>query len=404
MTSRLQSIADVLGRPPVHPFPARMDPGLAIGALERLPENSTVLDPMMGSGTVVALARAMGHRGIGFDVDPLSVLISRVWTRPLNADRAWRSAIRVVTTANRTSSRMRQADAYPRDADDETRHFIRYWFDPRSRCQLAALAKAIEGERNTGVRDALWCGFSRLIISKQAGASRAMDLSHSRPHRAFETAPIRPLDHFLGAMDRVIQGCVPHGEFAGPPSCVGLGDARRLRVESRSVDLVFTSPPYLNAIDYLRCSKFTLVWMGHPASELRAIRSSSIGTEAGGASSDEHSLLVKRLGVGEGLPNRVRGYLYRYAADLRVFFDEVQRVLTPNGRATVVIGENTLRGEFLPTGKLASHIAEAARLKLESRRWRGLPASKRYLPPPQNGKSAFSHRMRREVILTFRLA
>jgi hypothetical protein len=27
------------------------------------------------------------------------------------------------------------------------------------------------------------------------------------------------------------------------------------------VDFVITSPPYLNAIDYVRCSKFTLVWM-----------------------------------------------------------------------------------------------------------------------------------------------
>jgi hypothetical protein len=35
------------------------------------------------------------------------------------------------------------------------------------------------------------------------------------------------------------------------------------------VDLIFTSPPHLNAIDYLRCSKFSLVWMGHSIAALR---------------------------------------------------------------------------------------------------------------------------------------
>jgi len=44
--------------------------------------------------------------------------------------------------------------------------------------------------------------------------------------------------------------------------------------------VVLTSPPYLNAIDYMRCSKFSLVWMGHTIRELRNIRADSVGTEA----------------------------------------------------------------------------------------------------------------------------
>jgi len=39
-----------------------------------------------------------------------------------------------------------------------------------------------------------WVGFSRLIVTKQAGASLAMDLAHSRPHKAFTHAPL--LAHF----------------------------------------------------------------------------------------------------------------------------------------------------------------------------------------------------------------
>src|SRR5712692_7663621 len=64
----------------IHPFPARMAPELALAHLADLPEGQIVLDPMSGSGTVLRQASALGHLAYGFDVDPLAVLMSRVWT------------------------------------------------------------------------------------------------------------------------------------------------------------------------------------------------------------------------------------------------------------------------------------------------------------------------------------
>lgn len=68
-----KTICEILGRGSVHPFPARMAPGIALNALgnDRVPLR--VLDPMVGSGTVLAVARSKGHYAIGFDSDPLSV-------------------------------------------------------------------------------------------------------------------------------------------------------------------------------------------------------------------------------------------------------------------------------------------------------------------------------------------
>jgi DNA modification methylase len=65
----------------IHPFPARMAPELALETLNDLAANSVVLDPMSGSGTVIRQAAEMGHRPIGFDMDPLAVLMSQVWTK-----------------------------------------------------------------------------------------------------------------------------------------------------------------------------------------------------------------------------------------------------------------------------------------------------------------------------------
>src|SRR6218665_3599771 len=65
----------------IHPFPARMAPELALKSLKRLVPGSVVLDPMSGSGTVIRQAAELGLRPIGFDMDPLAVLMSRVWTK-----------------------------------------------------------------------------------------------------------------------------------------------------------------------------------------------------------------------------------------------------------------------------------------------------------------------------------
>jgi hypothetical protein len=183
-------------------------------------------------------------------------------------------------------------DAYPSQADQETRRFTSYWFDDYARRQLASLSAAINRVRDNATRDVLWCAFSRLIIAKQAGASLAMDLAHSRPHRSYDRAPAKPFRTLAAAVERVTENCVHKTTNSrGPEPQLDEGDARCIPLSDASVDLVLTSPPYLNAIDYLRCSKFSLIWMGYSIGELRRIRARSVGTEVGsGAPQDDPTI------------------------------------------------------------------------------------------------------------------
>jgi SAM-dependent methyltransferase len=395
-----------LGREPVHPFPARMAPGIALDVVASAMTPLRVLDPMVGSGTVLALARAKGHRAVGVDIDPLAVLIARVWTRAIDSDKVRRAAITTLRYARTLAAGIRSRDAYPAGGDEETRRFCAYWFDVAARRQLAALAEAITKVADGATREALWCGFSRLIITKQAGASLAMDLSHSRPHRAFSLAPIRPFDKFSAAVDRVVDNCLDRRQAArGPASRVVEGDARHLPLADETIDLVLTSPPYLNAIDYMRCSKFSLVWMGHRIADLRRIRSASVGTEDGRGGPLEQSAIrdiVGRLRLRPRLARRHHAVLTRYVGDMARALREVARVLAPNGRAVYVVGENTVRGTFVPNAAIITAVAELSGLALRDRRMRALPPSRRYLPPPGVGTlDSMDTRMRREVVLTF---
>lgn len=392
---------------PIHPFPARMAPDIVLKAIDGIQGSVRLLDPMTGSGTVLAIARSAGHRVVGVDSDPLAVLLARVWTKTVDSGAVHDKAVDVLQRAKNLFRTISVGDAYPRAVDAETRKFIRYWFDEYARRQLAALAVAISRVHDSAIRDVLWCGFSRLIITKQAGASLAMDLSHSRPHKVFTRAPVKPFGKFIAAVQTVVSNCpqVSRGKV-GPRARVMNGDARRLRISTNSIDLVVTSPPYLNAIDYLRCSKFTLVWMGYTIGELRKIRSDNVGAESSLADAETARWvqgIIVRLRLRPRIQRREQRLLGRYIWDMNLAIGETARVLRHGGRAIYVVGDSTVRGTFIRNSQIVHSLAKRHGLSIVRRRSRRLRPNRRYLPPPlSTQKNTLDIRMRREVIMEFR--
>lgn len=384
----------------VHPFPARMAASIPWGLLANRGKSLRVLDPMAGSGTSLLVARATGHVATGFDLDPLAVLLAQVACSDVDSDHVLGAAKRALMAAQRMDFRLR--DAYPSSADDETRAFIRYWFDPATRKQLAALCSAIHDCKDPTIRKFLWCGFSRLIITKDAGASLARDVSHGRPHRAFYRAPIKPFDRYLFAVQRVIDACLFRRPFAPPAATVTAGDARNLPLPAESVDLVITSPPYLNAIDYMRGHRLSLVWMGHSLSWLRRIRARSIGAELADHSRFDEPLLALTMGRVGDLPIRFQNILARFVRDLDAVVAEIARVLVRRGRALLVIGDCNLRGVYIRNSAVMRVLAAKYDLALVGVRRRTIPDRHRYLPPPDRRSGAqLAKRITTEVLLTF---
>jgi len=395
---------------PIHPFPARMAPSIAMSELSRSRgKRLRVLDPMVGSGTTVVLAKMLGHRAYGFDIDPLAVLLAESWATSKAEASLLTGAREVLGSARDRFRELRFRDGYPVGADDETKKFVRYWFDDHARRQLRALAEVI-AEGPEDIRNLLWASFSRTIITKTRGVSLAMDLSHSRPHRVYDKAPVRPFDTFLHAVDQVAKSApfvekVRRPKSQYPEVRIATGDARKLACRSASFDLVITSPPYLNAIDYIRCSKFALVWMGHAIPDLRETRSTSIGSEV--ALPDDESAgvlaILSRVPARRQLPPRWSRILDRYVLDMRKMIAETARVLKDGGRAVFVVGDSRVRGVFVSNSRIVEMLAEQEGLHLEDRERRKLMTSRRYLPPPtsEGSDEQLRTRMGYEVILRF---
>lgn len=394
---------------PIHPFPARMAPSIVWDCLRDNGEPLRVLDPMAGSGTTLVSARARGHQALGCDTDPLALLIARAWCCDIYPDKLSHRARLVLDRSRRLAERLSPEEAYPSYADDETREFVSFWFDDKSRIQLTALSKCISRVRDSDEKTLLWTAFSRLIITKKSGVSRAIDVSHSRPHRKYEEAPVRPFDKFLQAVDHVnTRAPFRNGSTAVASAIVGKGDARALPFRSNSVDIVITSPPYLNAIDYIRGHKLSLVWMGYSIRSLRLIRSGSIGSERSVCLDETNELMntSKRMGDIDKLDRRHRSMIMRYLHDMGHVISECRRVLRDDGQAVIVIGNSSIRGVYVRNSEALIDLAQNSGLRLSSKTTRRLPQSRRYLPPPDSAKAGrkMKNRMREEAVLRFVVA
>lgn len=386
----------------LHPFPARMAPDLAINLLNGLPKTTTVLDPMSGSGTVVRHASELGLQARAFDLDPLAVLISRASCRVID-DTALESAGRKLVAKARA---MKSDPHLPWiDGDVEAERFTSFWFGETQRADLRKLShllfEATELNIADDVADALRLALSRIIVTKASVASLAQDTSHSRPHRVvthseydvlggFERSVIQ-LRQRLNKLSPTIEGVVEQG------------DARKLEgVCDNSIDYVLTSPPYLNAIDYMRGHRMSLIWLGHRYADLSRTRSNSIGAErAPDTSIHDEELISARAAMGAvaELPHRQQRMIDRYLGDLKQMLFQIHRVLRPGSRATFVMGDSCLKGIFLSNSEALTYTAEIVGLCKVDRWSRDLPAQHRYLPTPSGG--ALSKRMRTENIITF---
>ena len=387
---------------PVHPFPARMAPGLALDSIASLPTGSVVLDPMSGSGTVLRQAAELGHTALGYDVDPLAVLMARVWTTPV--DDACISQM-----YERLAALMQERDFVVPEwlTETETAEFVSYWFGLPQAAALTRLAAGIAKldqddlpPTEVAALDVLRLNLSRIVVTKEQAASLARDTSHSRPHRT----SLESKYDVRSGYERSLKTLRNRLLLAPPPGStdVSLGDARRLiGVGGASVDAVVTSPPYLNAIDYLRGHRLALVWLGWTIPELRSIRSNSIGSERRPDGVDEDNVLddlVSSIVSADLLPGRYLSMIRRYAVDLREMMREVARVLKPSGHATFVVGNSCLKGVFVKNAEGVASAAKLFGLKEVARTERELPQGSRYLPITGE---ALAKRMRTETVLTF---
>lgn len=226
-----------------------------------------VLDPFSGRGTTTLQARAEGRLGIGNDLSPLAYVLSRAKSAPPT----WDAINKRVDDLERSYSSSRaELDVHPD---------IEMLYHPNTLQQLNYLRSSLlyrPLSRWSQLDFMLAGAVAGILHGAHRNDGTSQYLSISMPN-TFSMSPgyvekfIR--EHGLKKIDQNVFECLRDklarlylDDVRGPSGRVFHQDAARLlnskAVEPESIDLLLTSPPYLDVVNYGTSNWIRLWWLG----------------------------------------------------------------------------------------------------------------------------------------------
>ena len=343
--------------------------------------------------------------GIGLDIDPLALRLSQVKTTTIDLDRLKNAGNEVASLARRLMEQEYLIDnSILNKFDKRTKEFVDYWFFQSTQRELTALLLAIEKVCGNEIvtRRFFELTFSSIIITKSGGVTRARDLAHSRPHLDKTKKPKNAIDQFVIRLRKNISSIAQitsDGLYTAPI----LSNAQFIPLANNAIDLIVTSPPYANAIDYMRAHKFSLVWFGNSVDDLSELRSKYIGSERiGKAQYATFPVYVEHI-IDE-LKERDKkkaAILRKYFSEMRSVLIEMFRVLRKDSPAIVIVGTSSMRGINVQTHKCLMEISSSIGFEVEGVVQRILDRNKRMMPARFGKKtdSMIEQRMHEEYVI-----
>ena len=405
----------------MHAYAAKCPPQLAHYAIERFSSSGDlVLDPMAGSGTTLVEARIQGRNSIGFDLDPLSCLISLVKSTNVSDD-SLRQAFGLVL--GNVKSDLKIYEANPKDAALQSRLVIPeflnrdYWFLPSVQNSLALFANHIsESQIEEAARDFLWLVFSSTILAKNSVAN-ARDIIHSRHHYLEHVETPDVITKFTKRFGIMRKQMAEFRKLCSqtPAATAKIyrADARYMPIKNEIIDLIFTSPPYATALDYTRAHFLAVAWMqnrlGVSFDVYKKDGEQYIGSERGKL--EKAFVLDETIQSYESAVNvieqlcrldmRRARLVHRYFVSMQQVFQEMNWVLKPDGHLVIVVCPSHIRKIDIPTHQVFNAFAESLNLRLVQEYTRNIDQRKRLLPYMQG---ALGNRMNLEYVLIYQKA
>jgi hypothetical protein len=327
----------------VHRYSGKFIPQIARQAIELLTQpGDVVLDPMVGSGTTLVEAWRTSRRGVGFDLNPLAVLITRAKVQQIPhraLDDTIAHLLRVVDClGEQDTAQLRMQDrsmfdvatTAARDDRRQTDPWFVKWFQPRVLSELLVLDAAIRQVTDERARDLA-------LVALSENLRRSSNAHSGFPNVMFDRqAPPKPppASAFARTLVAYAERAKQLSKIDGPGPAVSLRDARRTGLADESVDAIVTHPPYIGSVPYAEYGLVSLKWLGV----------------------DSRSLDGELLGG----RRQSRDVIDRFRDVYSEVLVEAHRVLRPKRGMFLMVGDPVVRGVVVDLAELTRETAAAA--------------------------------------------
>ncbi|MGB8781256.1 MAG: DNA methyltransferase [Candidatus Bathyarchaeia archaeon] len=326
----------------IHPYAAKFIPQVPAKIIEEcVNERHTVLDPFCGSGTTLLEAYIRGIRSIGFDVNPIAVMVSRVKTTKLSKE-DWDSIESAVLSIQaKLKAKDYSENWIPRIPK------IDHWFHNNISMDLGLIAGELKKIDNVKARNFLEVVFSSIIVSvsNQESETRFAAIDKNLGSDIVQTLFLRKVK----SMSKKLKELSSQLENKRVESKVFLADTRTMTkyIPLRSIDLVGTSPPYLNSYDYYLYHKFRIYWLG-------------FDKEVTNVENVKHLELGSRFHY-SGTNGRS---VDEFRHEMKECFSEIAKVTKLGKLIFVLVGDSIVRKKFIEMDKFYEEICKEIGLPL----------------------------------------
>ncbi len=298
-------------------------------------ENPIILDPFCGTGTTLLSSKIKGFDSIGVDASSLAVFLSKVKTSDYSKEDL-ELALKFL------DKKLPQNESYRWDFELFS---ARAAFPKRNYNEILSLRSAIESEEGLDRDLLLFALLSILpqasIIQKDGGV-----LKIKKEKRALPAKEI-----FRRKVKQIVRDISTINYFGHSPS-IYLGDARALDIQDESVDLVVTSPPYLNNIDYSKIYGLELSLLEMSKSAAQAMRMRALRSYIG--SDMAVSQMPPEVGeIGEKIP-----IIGTYFKDMEQAISQMYRVLKPSRSAHINVSNSVIHETHVLVDEVFAEMAE----------------------------------------------
>ncbi len=350
-----------------------------------LNRKSTVLDPFAGVGTTVVEGVMAGHNAIGFEINPYAALACRV---KVNASRMSADALRNCILRFQNFYKQKVSGAYTPVSSPPLGFRTRAsFYSPDVLHKVLTIQDFINLIEEDDLRDLYKLAFASTMV-RYSNYSYEPSLSRrvSAGKKDIDDFPVaRTILEKLTEMLEDVVWCQAHPAKDRVFSRI-INDSffqYERHLEAESVDLIITSPPYLNNYHYNRNTRPHLYWLGYVNSprDMIPLEQANFGKywqtvrdaervdldfSAPDTDLAEQIEFLRTLNPEKGVygGNGWANYAASYFNDCYKFANGIRYALRRGGTALVVIGNSILQGTLIATDRHFGKIAESIGLEL----------------------------------------